>query len=57
MFYIFSLGFSVIIYRVNFTLMLKQKFEASPKMIGYLTSYTGAVATLSGFLIGKITDR
>ncbi|BFZ09264.1 hypothetical protein BsWGS_12303 [Bradybaena similaris] len=53
----FFAGFSVIIFRGNFTLVLKEKFEASPKTIGYITSYSGAVATLSGFLVGKVTDR
>jgi predicted MFS family arabinose efflux permease len=53
----FFAGFSMIIFRGNFTMVLKQKFDASPKTIGYITSYSGAVATLSGFVIGKITDR
>ncbi|CAG5121067.1 unnamed protein product [Candidula unifasciata] len=53
----FFSGFSMILFRGNFTLVLKEKFEAGPKTIGYITSYMGAVATLSGFLIGKVTDR
>ncbi|CAG5121068.1 unnamed protein product [Candidula unifasciata] len=53
----FFAGFSVIIFRGNFTMVLKEKFEAGPKAIGYITSYSGAVATLSGFLVGKVTER
>ncbi|BFZ09265.1 hypothetical protein BsWGS_12304 [Bradybaena similaris] len=53
----FLSGFSMIIFRGNFTFVLKEKFAASPKTIGYITSYSGAVATLSGFVIGKVTDR
>ncbi|CAL1544949.1 unnamed protein product [Lymnaea stagnalis] len=53
----FLAGFSVIIYRTNFTLVLKEKFDASPKTVGYMTSYSGVVATLSGFVLGYITKR
>ncbi|KAH9525050.1 Major facilitator super domain-containing protein 9 [Bulinus truncatus] len=53
----FLAGFSVIVFRVNFSLVLRDKYNTSQKTIGYLTSYSGAVATLSGFLIGKIVKR
>ncbi len=37
-------------------MMLEYKFEASPKTTGYLISYSGIVATLSGFLVGRIAN-
>nr|KAG5704937.1 hypothetical protein BaRGS_022779 [Batillaria attramentaria] len=36
----FLAGFSVLIFRTNFTMVLKQKFAASPKTIGYTMSYS-----------------
>ncbi|XP_005102128.1 major facilitator superfamily domain-containing protein 9 [Aplysia californica] len=53
----FLAGFSVIIFRTNFSMVLRQKFVASPKTMGYMTSYSGIVSTLSGFVVGKITRR
>ena len=37
-------------------MMLEYKFESSPKTTGYLISYSGIVATLSGFLVGRIAN-
>ncbi|GFO11522.1 major facilitator superfamily domain-containing protein 9 [Plakobranchus ocellatus] len=53
----FFAGFSMIIFRTNFTMVLKLKFSASPSTIGYMTSFSGIVAALSGFCIGGITRR
>ena len=36
--------------------MLEYKYEASPVMTGYLISYSGVIATASGFLVGRIAD-
>ncbi|XP_067676659.1 major facilitator superfamily domain-containing protein 9-like [Haliotis asinina] len=47
-------GFSVILFRSSFSLMTQSEFEASPRIIGYLTSYSGAVSTLCGFFVGRL---
>ena len=52
----FFLGFAMIIYRANFVLMTQDKFQTTPKMNGYLISYTGIIAALSGFSVGRITQ-
>ena len=51
----FLAGFSVLLFRSNFTLVLKQKFDASPRTLGYIMSYSGTVATLFGFCVGRFT--
>ena len=52
----FFLGFAVLIYRSNFVLMLDYKFQTSPKMNGYIISYSGIVGTICGFFVGKIAN-
>ncbi|XP_046583357.1 LOW QUALITY PROTEIN: major facilitator superfamily domain-containing protein 9-like [Haliotis rubra] len=47
-------GFSVILFRSSFSLMSQSEFEASPRIIGYLTSYSGAVSTLCGLFVGRL---
>nr|XP_022290434.1 LOW QUALITY PROTEIN: major facilitator superfamily domain-containing protein 9-like [Crassostrea virginica] len=51
----FCLGFSILLYRSNFSLTMNEKFEMSPSSIGNLTSYSGTIAALSGFLVGRIS--
>ena len=51
----FLAGFSVILFRSNFSLVLKQKFDASPATRGYMMSYGGLVAALCGFFVGRFT--
>lgn len=51
----FLAGFSVIIFRNNFNIVLKEKFNASPKSLGYIMSYSGAIAALCGFCVGPFT--
>ena len=36
--------------------MLEYKYEATPVTTGYLISYSGNIATVSGFLVGRIAD-
>lgn len=50
------LGFSTLVYRSSFSLVLREKFEFTPKHVGYLTSYQGTVATIAGFLVGHLTS-
>ncbi|KAL8595087.1 hypothetical protein ACOMHN_019125 [Nucella lapillus] len=52
----FLAGFSVLLFRSNFTVVLKQKYDASPKTRGYMMSYTGMVSTLCGFGVGRFTQ-
>ena len=51
----FCLGFSILLYRSNFSLAMNEKFEISTSSIGNLTSYSGSIAALSGFLVGRIS--
>ncbi|KAK6986454.1 major facilitator superfamily domain-containing protein 9 [Biomphalaria glabrata] len=53
----FLAGFSVLVFRSNFSLVLKDKYDANQKIIGYLTSYSGAVATLFGFFMYNVIKR
>ena len=50
----FFLGFAILVYRNNFSMMLDYKYQASPKTIGYIVSYGAIVSTISGFFVGKI---
>lgn len=52
----FLAGFSVLMFRSNHILTLKEKFGASPATLGYMTSYSAAVSTFCGFGVGKITS-
>lgn len=51
----FVLGFSTLVFRSSFSLVLEEKFEFTPKYVGYLTSYQGGVSTIAGFLVGHLT--
>ena len=50
----FLLGFAVIVYRNNFSLMLDYRFQTSTVMTGYITSFTAIIGTISGLFVGKI---
>lgn len=52
----FLLGATVIIFRSNFSLILKQRFETSPVVTGYIISMNGVVSALVGFLAGNISS-
>ncbi|KAK7107790.1 major facilitator superfamily domain-containing protein 9-like [Littorina saxatilis] len=52
----FLAGFSVLLFRSNYTQVLRQKFDASPKTLGYMMSYSGLVAALCGLCVGKFTS-
>ncbi|KAI8520714.1 transporter [Branchiostoma belcheri] len=52
----FLLTFSVLLYRTNLGLVLEQRFDITPKEVGYLISYSGIVGTVSGFGAGKVAD-
>ena len=51
----FLIGFAIIVYRSNFALMLDIRFDVSAKTIGYITSYTAVVGTISGLLVGNVS--
>lgn len=51
----FLLGFSIILFRSNFGLMLKTRFDVSPVTNGYLISFTGTVSTICSSLVGYLT--
>lgn len=50
----FLMGFSVMIYRANFSLMLQEMYEITPKTIGQIMSYGAFVGFLSGLCTGRI---
>ena len=52
----FLLGFSILVSRNNFTLMLDYKYNVSPAMTGYVISYGSIIATISGFFVGRISN-
>lgn len=51
----FCLGFSILLYRSNFSLTMREKFQMSPSNMGYIISYSGTVSAFSGFLVGRIS--
>ena len=51
----FCLGFSVILFRSNFSLLMKDKFDISPSMLGYFISYSGTVSAVCGFFVGWLS--
>ncbi|KAL5011096.1 hypothetical protein ScPMuIL_013401 [Solemya velum] len=53
----FCLGFSVLVFRSNFSLMAIEKFETSPSINGYLISYSGIVSAVCGFFVGWISNQ
>ena len=50
----FLLGLSVIIFRSNFSLMLMEKFDTSPKINGYIISFNSTISAIVGFFTGYI---
>ncbi|KAJ8315392.1 hypothetical protein KUTeg_007542 [Tegillarca granosa] len=49
-------SFSVLVFRTNFTLTMKERFETSPKINGYIISYTGTISALFGFTAGSVSN-
>ena len=50
----FLLGISIIIFRSNFSLMLIEKFDTTPRINGYIISFNSTVSALVGFFAGYI---
>lgn len=50
----FILGFSMIIFRSNFSTMLEFRYKTSPKTTGYIMSFNGLISGFSGTLVGYI---
>ncbi|CAC5386761.1 unnamed protein product [Mytilus coruscus] len=50
----FCMGFSIILFRSNFSLVMREAFQITPKTIGYLMSYSGCVSAFFGLLVGYI---
>ncbi|XP_045133495.1 major facilitator superfamily domain-containing protein 9-like [Portunus trituberculatus] len=51
----FFLSFSSLVYRSNFSLLVKENFGASPRVIGYLISFQGIISATAGFLTGRVS--
>ncbi|ESO94911.1 hypothetical protein LOTGIDRAFT_144808, partial [Lottia gigantea] len=52
----FLLGFSVIVFRSNFSLMVKESFDIGAKTNGYLISYSALSSTVIGVFVGRISN-
>ncbi|XP_033635435.1 major facilitator superfamily domain-containing protein 9-like isoform X1 [Asterias rubens] len=50
----FLIKFSVMMYYNNFTLILAERFHTTPKVNGWLMSYSALTGALSGLAVGKI---
>ncbi|XP_067010305.2 major facilitator superfamily domain-containing protein 9 isoform X2 [Anabrus simplex] len=48
----FLLGFSQAFFYTNYSLAIQEKFQVSPKWIGYTISFQGMIGAFSGFLVG-----
>ena len=48
------MGFAVLVYRSNFSMWLDYRFDASSTTVGYLTSYSGMISTVTSFCVGTI---
>ncbi|XP_033740847.1 major facilitator superfamily domain-containing protein 9-like [Pecten maximus] len=53
----FCLGIALLLFRSNFSLMLREKFELSPLGLGYIISYSGVISALCGLLSGHISKH
>ncbi|XP_071956466.1 major facilitator superfamily domain-containing protein 9-like [Antedon mediterranea] len=50
----FLLGLCMMMFRSNFTLLLEQRFETTPKINGWIISYGSLISTLSGMMVGHV---
>lgn len=52
----FVMGFALLIYHSNFSLFLEKKFDSSPKMTGWIISFSTLMGVLASFLVGKVAS-
>ncbi|XP_032219410.2 major facilitator superfamily domain-containing protein 9 [Nematostella vectensis] len=50
----FLMGFSMIIFRSNFSTVLEFRYNTTPKTNGYVMSFNGIVGGLSGYFVGNL---
>ncbi|EDO46735.1 predicted protein [Nematostella vectensis] len=50
----FLMGFSMIIFRSNFSTVLEFRYNTTPKTNGYIMSFNGIVGGLSGYFVGNL---
>ncbi|KAJ8026983.1 Major facilitator superfamily domain-containing protein 9 [Holothuria leucospilota] len=50
------MGFSLMIYHSNFSLFLEKKFDSSPKMTGWIISFSSLMSVLASFAVGRISS-
>ena len=50
----FLMGISVIVFRSNFSLMLIEKFDTTPRINGYIISFNSTISAFIGFFTGYI---
>lgn len=51
----FLVGFSFLLLRTNYTRLLIENFNTSPRTNGYVISVSSIMGTISGFYVGKIS--
>ncbi|CAL1582046.1 unnamed protein product [Knipowitschia caucasica] len=49
------MAIAIMLYYSNFSLAMEERFSLTPKMTGYLISYSSLLGALSGFLVGPVT--
>lgn len=51
---LFLMSLAIIMYRSNYSILLREKYNTSHKTIGYITSLTTIVGVLASYTVGKI---
>ncbi|XP_078078081.1 major facilitator superfamily domain-containing protein 9 [Mustelus asterias] len=51
----FLMSLANLLYYSNFVLAIEERFNVTPRLIGYLISYGGIIGALSSFMVGSIT--
>ncbi|XP_041055816.1 major facilitator superfamily domain-containing protein 9 [Carcharodon carcharias] len=51
----FLMALASLLYYSNFVLAVEERFKVTPRLIGYLISYSGVIGVLSSFIAGPVT--
>ncbi|XP_067889929.1 major facilitator superfamily domain-containing protein 9 [Heterodontus francisci] len=51
----FLMALANLLYYSNFVLAVEERFNVTPRLIGYLISYGGIIGAVSGFVAGSVT--
>ncbi|KAK5920636.1 hypothetical protein CgunFtcFv8_024428 [Champsocephalus gunnari] len=50
------MAIAIMLYYSNFSLAMEERFSLTPKVTGYLISYSSTLGALAGFLVGPVTQ-